>query len=91
MCTRNLRTKFYAYTEARSGTRDWAYGGKRSKYTSLTEMSHEFEVHHLLNELVSLLHVRDTYVDVDSYADLLVKNKTPYVTTQVQYPLPGIK
>ena len=48
-------------------------------------MSHEFQVHHLLNELVSLLHVKGTYVDVDSYADVLLKNRTPYVTTQVGY------
>ena len=50
-------------------------------------MSHEFQVHHLLNELVSLLHVKGTYVDVDSYADVLLKNRTPYVTTQVSFLL----
>ena len=46
-------------------------------------MSHEFQVHHLLNELVSLLGVRGADVDIDSYADVLLKNRTPYVTTQV--------
>ena len=59
-------------------------GGERSKYASIAkDMSHEFQVHHLLNELVSLLHVRGADVDVDSYADVLLKNRTPYVTTQV--------
>ena len=46
-------------------------------------MSHEFQVHHLLNELVSLLKVKGADVDIDSYADVLLKNRTPYVTTQV--------
>lgn len=46
-------------------------------------MSHEFQVHHLLNELVSLLRVKGADVDIDSYADVLLKNRTPYVTTQV--------
>ena len=46
-------------------------------------MNHEFQVHHLLNELVSLLRVKGADVDIDSYADVLLKNRTPYVTTQV--------
>ena len=50
-------------------------------------MSHEFQVHHLLNELVSLLHIQGADVDVDSYADVLLKNRTPYVTTQVSVQL----
>lgn len=58
-------------------------GGKGSKYTPVSKMSHEFQVHHLLNELVSLLHVKGADVDIDSYADVLLKNRTPYVTTQV--------
>ena len=45
--------------------------GKGQSTPSL-KMSHGFQVHHLLNELVSLLHVKGTYVDVDSYADLLL-------------------
>lgn len=45
-------------------------------------MSHDFQVHHLVSELVSLLGVRDT-TGVDSYVDLLLKNRTPYMTTQV--------
>ena len=59
-------------------------GGKGSKYATLSsKMSHEFQVHHLLNELVSLLRVRGADIDIDSYADVLLKNRTPYVTTQV--------
>ena len=45
-------------------------------------MSHEFELHHLVSELVSLLRVTDT-ADVDAQVDLLLKNRTPYITTQV--------
>lgn len=45
-------------------------------------MSHDFQVHHLVSELVSLLGVRDT-TGVDSYVDLLLKNRTPYTTAQV--------
>ncbi len=45
-------------------------------------MSHEFELHHLVSELVSLLRVSET-ADVDSQVDLLSKNRTPYITTQV--------
>ena len=45
-------------------------------------MSHEFELHHLVSELVSLLQVSDT-ADVDAQVDLLNKNRTPYITNQV--------
>ena len=45
-------------------------------------MSHEYQVHHLVSELVSLLGVQETS-GVDSYVDILLKNRTPYVTTQV--------
>lgn len=45
-------------------------------------MSHEFELHHLVSELVSLLRVSET-ADVDAQVDLLLKNRTPYITTQV--------
>ena len=45
-------------------------------------MSHEFQVHHLVSELVSLLSVRDAG-EVDSYVEVLLKNQRPYVTTQV--------
>lgn len=47
-------------------------------------MSHEFEVHHLVSELVSLMKASGT-ADVDSQVELLVKNRTPYITTQVLY------
>ena len=57
--------------------------GKGQSTIDHPKMSHEFQVHHLLNELVSLLHVKGADVDIDSYADLLLKNRTPYVTTQV--------
>lgn len=62
---------------------------ERVKVHSLVflKMSHEFQVHHLLNELVSLLRVRGADVDIDSYADVLLKNRTPYVTTQVDKKL----
>ena len=45
-------------------------------------MSHEFEIHHLVSQLVFLLNVRDTS-DVDAYVEVLLKNRKPYVTTQV--------
>ena len=45
-------------------------------------MSHEFQIHHLVSELVSLLNVRDAG-EVDSYVEVLLKNRTPYITTQV--------
>lgn len=44
-------------------------------------MSHEFELHHLVSELVSLLKVSET-ADVDAKVDLLMRNRTPYITTQ---------
>lgn len=46
-------------------------------------MSHDFELHHLVSELVSLLRVSGT-ADVDAQVDLLLKNRTPYITNQVQ-------
>ena len=49
------------------------------------KMSHDFELHHLVSELVSLLRVSDT-ADVDAQVDLLLKNRTPYITNQVQLP-----
>lgn len=45
-------------------------------------MSHEFEIHHLVSQLVFLLNIRDTS-DVDAYVEVLLKNRKPYVTTQV--------
>ena len=45
-------------------------------------MSHEFEVHHLVSELISLLKIQDVSGS-ETYADVLLKNRTPYVTTQV--------
>ena len=45
---------------------------------------HEFKVHHLMGELVSLFHVQDTS-GVDSHVDLLLKHRSPYVTTQVRF------
>lgn len=45
-------------------------------------MSHEFELHHLVSELVSLLRVSET-TDVDAQVDLLNKNRTPHITNQV--------
>lgn len=48
-------------------------------------MSHEFELHHLVSELVSLLQVSEK-ADVDAQVDLLNKNRTPYITNQVTTP-----
>lgn len=45
-------------------------------------MSHEFEIHHHLSQLISLLHIQDAG-EVKDYVDLLLKNRTPYITTQV--------
>ena len=55
-------------------------------------MSHEFEVHHLVSQLVALLKLQDVG-SVDSYVELLLKNRTPYVTTQVSagHALSGAK
>lgn len=46
------------------------------------KMSHDFELHHLVSELVLLLRVSGT-ADVDAQVDLLLKNRTPYITNQV--------
>ena len=43
---------------------------------------HEFKVHHLVGELVPLFRVQDSS-GVDSLVDLLLKHRSPYVTTQV--------
>lgn len=43
---------------------------------------HEFKVHHLVGELVTLFRVEDSS-GVDSVAELLLKHRSPYVTTQV--------
>ena len=45
-------------------------------------MSHEFKVHHLVSELVSHLHVHEV-TGVDSHVELLLKHRSPYVTTHV--------
>lgn len=47
---------------------------------------HEFKIHHLVGELVPLLRVQDSS-GVDSLAELLLKHRSPYVTTQVSYQL----
>ncbi len=49
---------------------------------SVKMTSHEFQVHHLVSELVSLLNIREAG-EVDTYAEVLLKNRTPYITTQV--------
>lgn len=43
---------------------------------------HEFKVHHLVGELVPLFRVQDSS-GVDSLVELLLKHRSPYVTTQV--------
>lgn len=45
-------------------------------------MSHEFQVHHLVSQLIALLNVRQSG-DVDGHVAVLLQNRTPYVTTQV--------
>lgn len=45
-------------------------------------MSHEFEVHHLVSQCISLLNIRDAG-EVDAYVEVLLKNRKPYITTQV--------
>ena len=45
-------------------------------------MNHEFKVHHLVSELVSHLHVEEG-AGVEGLVDLLLKHRSPYVTTQV--------
>lgn len=42
----------------------------------------EFRIHRDVNELLSLLHVRDGE-GAEGYIDLLQKHRTPYVTTTV--------
>lgn len=42
----------------------------------------EFRIHHDVNELLSLLHVRGGD-GAERYIDLLQKHRTPYVTTTV--------
>lgn len=54
----------------------WCYEKK------VFNMSHEFELHHLVSELVSLMKASGT-ADVDAQVELLGKNRTPYITTQV--------
>ncbi|XP_013411271.1 gamma-tubulin complex component 2 [Lingula anatina] len=43
----------------------------------------EFKVHHSVSELMSLLGVKSGEVGAEVYTDMLLKNMTPYVTTQV--------
>lgn len=43
---------------------------------------HEFKVHHLVGELVPLFRVQDSS-GVESLVELLLKHRSPYVTTQV--------
>ena len=45
---------------------------------------HEFKVHHLVGELVSLFRVQDTS-GVESLVELLLRHRSPYVTTKVRY------
>lgn len=42
----------------------------------------EYKIHHDVNELLSLLHVRGGD-GAEGYIDLLQKHRTPYVTTTV--------
>lgn len=42
----------------------------------------EFRIHHDVNELLSLLHVRGGD-GAEGYIDLLQKHRTPYITTTV--------
>ena len=50
-------------------------------------MNHEFEVHHLVSQLVALLKAQDR-ANVDSSVELLLKNRTPYITAQLQVHRP---
>ena len=43
---------------------------------------HEFKVHHLVGELVPLFRVQGSS-DVESLVELLLRHRSPYVTTQV--------
>ena len=44
----------------------------------------EFRVHHLVSQLLAQLRVQDSHSPED-FAELLTKNLTPYVTTQVSH------
>lgn len=44
---------------------------------------HEFKIHHLVGELVPLFRVQDAS-GVGSHVELLLKHRSPYVTTQVE-------
>lgn len=46
------------------------------------DINHEYKLHHLVNELVSLLHITEG-ADVESHVELLMKSRTPYITKQV--------
>lgn len=50
--------------------------------TSAARAMNEFRIHHDVNELLSLLHVRGGD-GAEGYIDLLQKHRTPYVTTTV--------
>ncbi|KAK6168734.1 hypothetical protein SNE40_019919 [Patella caerulea] len=44
----------------------------------------EFKVHHHVSELMNLLSVRSTdTAGAEDYTEMLLKNRTPYITTQV--------
>ena len=45
-------------------------------------MSHEFELHHLVANLISHLKVKDVS-GPDAYVEVLLANRTPYITTTV--------
>lgn len=45
-------------------------------------MSHEFELHHRVSNLISLLKVQDV-TGSEAYVELLLANRTPYITTTV--------
>lgn len=49
---------------------------------SAARAMNEFRIHHDVNELLSLLHVRGGD-GAEGYIDLLQKHRTPYVTTTV--------
>ena len=49
----------------------------------------EFRVHHLVSQLLTQLRVQDSN-SPEVFAELLTKNLTPYVTTQVSHFMLGI-
>lgn len=51
-------------------------------FSSAASAMNEFRIHHDVNELLSLLHVRGGD-GAEGYIDLLQKHRTPYVTTTV--------